>query len=212
MRQINSCCEVWLGYVCIPLGFSLSYLSIPFHKNCRSLTGFKNNQGSHLLNFKDKYCEPSLQLWWNIKHCSSKEVLKIICPFWPILFINKIYPVELIRNAWWNKSAVYSPKIPSFGKWVSQKGNNQVPFHPQVCTIYPERRQKMFEAAPSIRASKKKKNKKLPCWDDIPMVSYIWQNIISSFWIATAACGVWSVQSPATPPSMCWAGAAGSSP
>lgn len=32
------------------------------------------------------------------------------------------------------------------------------------------------------------------------MVSYIWQNISSSFWSATAACGVWSVQSPATPP------------
>lgn len=38
------------------------------------------------------------------------------------------------------------------------------------------------------------------------MVSYIWQNISSGFWSATAACRVWSVQSPAIPPppSTCW--------
>ena len=45
------------------------------------------------------------------------------------------------------------------------------------------------------------KNQKLPCLDDIPMVSYTWQNISSSFCFAhsaTAVCGVWSAEIPAT--------------
>lgn len=57
----------------------------------------------------------------------------------------------------------------------------------------------MFGTATSITAGTKKK--KLPHWDDIPLVSYTWQNTSSTFSFthsATAVRGVRSAEIPAT--------------
>lgn len=81
-------------------------------------------------------------------------------------------------------------KSPNFGKWESQKGVTKRKWSgalssPSLYYLSWEKAENVRSS--SINQSKYKKNEPL-CWDDIPMVSYIWQNITSSFCLWSFVC------------------------
>lgn len=73
--------------------------------------------------------------------------------------MNKVYPVALIRNAWWNKSAACAPKIPSFVIGCHKKEITRCPFIPKfVPSILREGRKCLKQLHQSEQVQKKIKS------------------------------------------------------